>query len=266
MLKRLAILTVLAWSILAGAQKPLPVQRNEQQNQPQDKSGETSQNTQAIAATEVEEENAANAQRYAYYKAHPKEYLKTAIAPANLSNWILAGLGVIGGIIAGSTLWVIKRQIDLQAAGMQQWVDVEARGVEIVTCWKKGFALQLQFEAVNNTPWLLTIQKIVTTVALYPGEWERFTVSPGERLPPSKEGKSSGCPFFIETGMETKEGFEKRTLFTISGEVTFKDCLGIIRVQSFDGLYECSPGHFAYLEPIGISPDKQEKKRKQIPN
>ncbi len=149
---------------------------------------------------------------------------------------------------------------------MQQWVDVETRGVEAVSRPGKPFVLELRFEAVNNTPFLLTVQKIVTTVALYPGEWERFTVSESVRLPPSRDGKESGYPFYIETGIETKEGFERRTLFTISGDVTFKDCLGAMQTQWFGGLYECEPENFRYLKPLGTVPDKQEKKRGQKPN
>lgn len=270
MRKRLAILTALLpltlaifVALLVVAQKPLPVKGNDQQNQPQDKCSETNHNAQAVAATEVEEENAANAQRYAYYKAHHKEYLKAAIAPANLSNWVLTGLGVIGGIVAVLTLWVIKRQTNLQAAAMQQWVDVETRGVEVAKRPGKPFALELQFEAVNNTPYLLTIKKIVTTIAFYPGEWERFPVCESVRLPPGKDGKVSGYPFYIETTVETKEGFERRTLFSISGDVTFKDCLGTKQTQWFGGLYECEPGNFRYLKPIGTVADKQEKKRDQ---
>jgi hypothetical protein len=66
-----------------------------------------------MQSPEVSKENAENAERYAYYKAHPKEYLKAAIAPANLSNWVLAFLGIIGGLVAILTLFVIKRQLDM---------------------------------------------------------------------------------------------------------------------------------------------------------
>jgi hypothetical protein len=70
-----------------------------------------SQNQSSIS--EVDKENSDNAERFAYYKAHPKEYLKAAVTPSNLSNWILAGLGVVGGFVGLVTLCVIKRQVDL---------------------------------------------------------------------------------------------------------------------------------------------------------
>lgn len=87
----------------------------DQHQQTQQKSGEASPDAQAAITDDVGKENAANTQRFAYYKAHPKEYLKAAIAPANLSNWILAGLGVIGGVLAWLTIltmrWSSERQL-----------------------------------------------------------------------------------------------------------------------------------------------------------
>jgi hypothetical protein len=70
-------------------------------------------NAPSVTTPEIDKENAANAERYAYYKAHPKEYLKGAFAPANASNWVLAGLGVIGGVLAIFTLHAIKSQADI---------------------------------------------------------------------------------------------------------------------------------------------------------
>jgi len=152
---------------------------------------------------------------------------------------------------------------------MQQWVDVEPRGVEVITGWRPGrkpFEIRLQFEAVNNTPFLLTIQKTVTTISLWAGHSETSTVDVGGSLPPCRNGKSGGHPFYIETGIETKEGFERGTLFTINGEITFRDCLGKIQEQWFGGLYECAPGHFEKLSVSGVVPDKQENDQQPKPN
>lgn len=115
MMKRLTILGMLALAILACAQEPLPVQGGKQQQQADSKENKPKGNTPAPFVSEVCKENADNAERYAYYKAHPKEYLKAAIAPANLSNWILAGLGVMGGVLALFTIltmrWSAHRQL-----------------------------------------------------------------------------------------------------------------------------------------------------------
>jgi hypothetical protein len=236
------------------------VDGSHQQEQTQ-RQADTSQPAAPIpCASEVCKENAENAERYTYYKAHPKEYLKAAIAPANLSNWILAALGAIGVLGAILTLVVIKRQVVLQGAAMQQWVDVETRGVSVKTTWNKPFTLELQFEAVNNTPFLLTINKIVTTVALWCDAWEEFTVETWDRLPPAKDGKISGHCFYIETSMATKEEFEKVTLFTMTHKITFTDCLGKKRTQWFSGHYDCGPDRLERMGYMGIVPDKQEHK------
>jgi len=146
---------------------------------------------------------------------------------------------------------------------MQQWVDIETRGVDVSKAWNKPFSLDLQFEAVNNTPFLLTINKIETTIALWADSWEEFTIETWDRLPPAKDGKSSGHSFYVETSMETKEGFEKGTLFAINHRVTFTDCLGKTRTQWFNGLYDCRPEHFERMKYMGIVPDKEEKKTTQ---
>src|SRR6185437_10753417 len=113
MLKTLAILAAL--SVLVLAQKPLPMQGSHQQEQTQPHADKAQQYAPPPCTTEVCKENAENAERYAYYKAHPEEYLKAALAPANLSNWILAGLGIIGGVLALFTIltmrWSSERQL-----------------------------------------------------------------------------------------------------------------------------------------------------------
>ena len=113
MLKCLAIFALL--SISVWAQKPLPMNGSQKQQQAQTHANKARQDAPPPCATEVCKENAENAERYAYYKAHPEEYLKAAVAPANLSNWILAGLGIIGGILALLTIltmrWSAERQL-----------------------------------------------------------------------------------------------------------------------------------------------------------
>jgi hypothetical protein len=121
MLKWLAIIASVP-ILLAAIQKPLPVLGKDQQQQAQTKSAENQPSASSVIASEIDKENTENAERYAYYKAHPKEYLKAAFAPANLSNWILAGLGVIGGVIAAITLSTFKRQTDHIITSERAWI------------------------------------------------------------------------------------------------------------------------------------------------
>jgi hypothetical protein len=109
MLKRLVVLAV----FMVAAYKPLPVKGSNQQQQPQTNPDKPQPSTPPPPTSDVDKENTANAERYAYYKTHPKEYLKAAIAPANFSNWILAGLGAFGGFLAVCTLLAIKHQANL---------------------------------------------------------------------------------------------------------------------------------------------------------
>ncbi len=110
MRKWLAILGLMLVVAPIGAQKPLPVDGSQQQEHSQNHSDAAHPSAPPACTSDVCKENAENAERYAYYKAHPKEYLETAFAPANLVNWILAGLGAIGGLLAILTLRIIKRQ------------------------------------------------------------------------------------------------------------------------------------------------------------
>lgn len=122
MLKRLAILVIL----FAFAQIPLPMKGENRQNQAQDRTSKADLDAQAAATAEVNEETAANAERYAYYRTHPKEYLKAAVAPANLSNWVLAALGIVGGIVALCTLFAIKKQAHHTVTSERAWLIIKS--------------------------------------------------------------------------------------------------------------------------------------------
>jgi hypothetical protein len=121
MFKCLAVFTFL----LAIGQKPLTVYGYVQPTQTQEATEKTCPNALPIAITEADKENAENAQKYAYYKAHPKEYLKAAIGPANASNWILACLGIIGAGVGIGTLCVVGRQVTNSMRSDRAWLVVE---------------------------------------------------------------------------------------------------------------------------------------------
>ena len=178
------------------------------------------------------------------------------------SNWALAVVGV-------ATVWAIWKQaketaqatnamretVDLQKASMEQWVDIEPGGTETPGVSNtKPFEFRPMFEAVNNTPFPLTIRKIITKVSLSANEWETFTVAPYQILPPSNPDKKRSYPFFLDMTMpEIPIGWEQHgTVITVNGELTFVDCLQRIRTQQFGGLYRCGPAAFEYLKPSGI--------------
>jgi hypothetical protein len=135
MLKCLAILVV----FFALTQKPLPLNGSQKQEQTQTKAPDTQPPAPPPITSEVGKENAANAERYAYYKARPKEYLKAAIAPANASNWVLAGLGFVGGILGLLTLLSIKRQTDIIVDKERARLRIEMVALDYE--WPKGLSV-----------------------------------------------------------------------------------------------------------------------------
>ena len=92
----------------------------------------------------------------------------------------------------------MRESIRIQEAGMQQWIDVETRGMETSAKWVRPVSFRLQFEAINNTPWLLTIQKIETTVSLWAEKWETFTVSHCVHCPQAGTERAAGMAFMLK--------------------------------------------------------------------
>jgi hypothetical protein len=261
MLKRLAIIGLLVFG-LCGAWSQVPG-NGSYQNQRPETSGKKAQAAREPCSCNVQiHETPASEKQESTPK--PSGYpWRELYGPANIPNWFLALVGIGAVIAALRTLWAIRKQADIQAAGMQQWIDVETKGVKAVQLHGEPFAAQLQFEAVNNTPYLLTIQRIVTRLSVWPEEEEVFTVSETVRLPPTKESANNAYPFYI--GSTT---IEQAALLTVNGEITFTDCFGSEQVQWFGGLYEWGDGSFKYLRPIGTTPDRKlwrsERRAEQI--
>ena len=157
MWKLLAIFGLLM-VVLVGAQKPLPVNGHQQQEHSETHTNSTSPPAPPVCTSDVCKENAENAERYAYYKAHPKEYLKAAIAPANLANWILAALGVIGGLLALSTLRTFKRQTEHIVTSERAWMVAEPCDPDIppeiegMTTGIRHVRFSVRFKNMGKTP------------------------------------------------------------------------------------------------------------------
>jgi hypothetical protein len=105
----LTVLLIFA-GLFCGTQNYVPFKWSQQQEHPRSHTAYATPYAPSLTTPEIDKENADNAERYAYYKAHPKEYLKVAFAPANASNWVLSGLGVAASLIGIFTLLSIKRQ------------------------------------------------------------------------------------------------------------------------------------------------------------
>jgi hypothetical protein len=162
------------------------------------------------------------------------------------------------------------RQSDIQAAGMRQWVDIEALGCSSAnySLLRNGpdFAVDISFEAVNNTANVLTIRKIETIVEMVPDGSEVFIVETNVDLSPDKKSENNRYPFYIPAQSIKRELFNKGTVVTINGAITFDDCLGKRRSDYFGGLYECSEGKFVKLRALGVVPNRSVGKGLRLPH
>jgi hypothetical protein len=175
-------------------------------------------------------------------------------------------------IVMHQTLNVMRQQVDLmkaqtaiQTAGMRQWVDVVPRGASVFSrAWNPPvgdpFEVQLQFEVINNTSYVMTIEKIVTKISMDALEWETFTVETNVTLSHNKGSPSNRYPFYVASTTIKEQRYESGTVVTINGEVTFKNCFGEKQVDYFGGIYECGPGVFRCLKPLGLVPERQMEK------
>jgi len=199
--------------------------------------------------------------------------------PEGMTTWaILLTLLVIAeqtnqtkraALATEESVGAIRRQTDIQAAGMRQWVDVEVLGCRPAKRHfapkNPKFAVDISFEAVNNTANVLTVRKIETIVDMTPDESEVFIVETNVDLSPDKSSENNRYPFFISSQSIRREWFEKGTIITINGSVTFDDCLGKQRSEYFGGVYECSDGRIVKLKALGIVPERSVEKGLRVP-
>ena len=109
MLRRLAILVVLAFDVLGCAQNQVPSNGGQQQERPKAQTDTSHPSAPSWLPQDTKKEGASG-KRDTEEESKAKKYLEDAFAAANLSNWVLAGLGVVGGIIAGLTLRTVFNQ------------------------------------------------------------------------------------------------------------------------------------------------------------
>lgn len=212
MLKHLAILVVLACGLLAYAEKPLPVNGGQQQDHPQNHPNAPQPAAPQLCTSDVCKENAENAERYAYYKAHPKEYLKAAIAPANLSNWILVGLGGIAGLLAVLTLLVIKRQVDMFISKERGRLTVELGPFEFA---ERGEMQTVNLIVANRGSTNAFIISAKCLVCIKPAQWDTKDVSIEHQMRMPKviapNSKGEDVLEWVDSGKRPIRDFDQET-------------------------------------------------------
>ncbi len=126
MLKIFAIFGLL----LLAVQKPHPAHSSGQQSRPVSQSEVIQQKTPP-PESELTKENKDNEDRFAYYRSHKVEYVKFAFLPGNLSNWVLALLGIIGAVVAIVTVSAVRKQGGHIVTSERAWMvaEIELDGI-----------------------------------------------------------------------------------------------------------------------------------------
>jgi len=146
------------------------------------------------------------------------------------------------------------------AVAMRQTVDICPINSELSKFSNDGSAiLNLMFEVRNPTNNTLSLEKLVTKVSVLANIWETFTLADiNVKVVPAREGEK-GYPFFTPMPVNNEQrrlihaGYEM--VFTVNGEVHYRDCLGDEQIQWFGGLYKSIQGKLTYMRPMGIAPD-----------
>jgi hypothetical protein len=255
MLKCLAIIV-----LLLTTQKPLPVDGSQQQEHPQNHADSTQPVTPPPVISEVDKENADYAQRYAYYKSHPKEYLKTAFAPAYFSNWILAGLGIVAGVIGLCTLGAIRKQAAAQMDADRGWVTANTVGNPLKAINTPGYTpgIVYQIEFSGNSPVKIIKERfrcrIVPSIegttppqpALEKTPTFKFDegMSPGETVYPSRHKYDISVS--LETGPITDQQWldlkDGKTTLCAYGCIEYEDVFRKLRHTTVCSIYRFNLG------------------------
>lgn len=185
------------------------------------------------------------------------------VAPANIPNWVLAFAAYI-------TLRAIKRQADIQAAGMKQWVAVDVISSsctnigsnELDRIRNEADKVNIWFRASNETLYPLTIQEIFveTTVSGSDGSKEQVKIEEIRILSPGKGREvvigqknihdyqrqlQATYPFVVGLNLDqlrVEEYVARKLLVSVSGYVRFQPAIGKIENQVFKYTVSCGPG------------------------
>jgi hypothetical protein len=151
----------------------------------------------------------------------------------------------------------MKRQADIQAAAMSQWLDVEfvasdTAGSELTDelgNFVPSFEAKLHFKAINNSAYPLTVKRAEISISRnhYDGKmrWENFAIEETAILPPAGKGKESAYHFFIRLGIEGAgvESYARDSYFaSVVGNVFFEPVIADRIVdQRFGSIARCGP-------------------------
>ena len=285
MLKRLMILVLLSIGLACGTWPQVPRAGNQQEkhtNKQEDNTKSVQPSTIAIQ----EQKGISNQEQRS--KQKPSQYpWHELIAPANMPNWTLAVLAGVAGWLAYKTLRAIKRQADIQAAGMKQWVAVDVISSsctnigsnELDRIRNEADKVNIWFSASNETLYPLTIQEIVveTTVSGSEGSKGKVKIEEIRILSPGKGREvvigqknihdyyrqlQAEFRFIVDINLDqlrVEEYIARELLVSVNGYVRFQSAIGEIEKQVFKYMVSCGPGS-AHALSVG----SELKKAKEV--
>jgi hypothetical protein len=252
MLRWLAIFTVFAFGISNFAW-PQVVGNGGKQEQ-QSKSNTKCTEIPLCSQVQVSPTNQEN-------NPQPKPYQwRELYAPANMPNWVLAIVAGWAGIMALKTLWAIKQQADIQAAGLKQWVDVQVTTSKCKQRFVRGGVehladkIEIWFRAANQTAYPLTIQEVLVKISRARPDgpkWEEYRRKEEITLSPRTDeeviiGQKNihdyhfFVPLDLDVGMAAQ--YNAHTFkVSISGHISFKPVIGQVEKQNFGYSVSCGP-------------------------
>lgn len=261
MLKRLVILAV-----ISVAQHPIPADGGQQQEHTQADPSAARPKAPAPPLKDTPKD-VGDGKKVTQKESKAEKYLEDAFAPANLSNWILAGLGAVGGVVAGITLRVIFKQTKIledSVAAAQKSADaaeksaITAMGVAVPTLMLHKFELlphkgHFWYDSFSHPEVIIQVKNFGQSPAILRAYmlsfcWEdelpedpffrapfpcnaEDVVDPGEifQLAPGPASADQAIPLQIAYDIEAR-----RKMLTIYGYVSYGDIFGSpIRYMKF---------------------------------
>lgn len=197
------------------------------------------------------------------YPPQKRGYWHEAFGAAYAANWALVVVGIAAGYLTWKTLRAIKRQAEIQAVGLRQWLDISPEGGRCVATSVLGGIdyngpLTIWFNVTNPTPYPLTITEVSLKVSRKRPDgptWEPFSRKEKVVLPPKKENISEpGYRFSIVLDLDAqmREDYNRHEFHTsISGHAAFQPAMGKPERTNFGWLIRWGPPVF--MEVMSLS-------------
>jgi hypothetical protein len=193
------------------------------------------------------------------------------------ANILLVIVGFCGVGIGIRTLRAIRKQANIQAAGMRQWVDVQVTSSDCNCVFELGGIkyeadkVNIWFSVSNETTYPLTIQEVFVKTSVSGSDEPKWDIYKGEEeviLSPGKGrevviGRKNihDYHFVVVLNLDqarAEEYIAHKLHVSVSGYVRFQPVIGEIEKQSFGYLVSCGPNKAAMVS-LGLKLKKDKE-------